>query len=200
MTADDIQSLIAEGEGETIEFKRTTGQRTAAAKTVCAFLNGRGGTVVFGVTPEGDLSGLDVVEQTIAQVVQELKKVEPFVPITPETVPLPSGRAALVLDVPLGPDRPYTYDGRPYVRQGPTTSVMPRSQADRFVEERRYRGRRWEEMPAYQTTAADLDASEVTRTVEEAIRRGRMDEPGTRNTVALLDSLGLMRDGELLNA
>lgn len=200
MTVDDIHALVAEGEGETVEFKATTGQRSDAAKTVCAFLNRKGGTLVFGVLPEGQLSGLDVTERTVAQVVHELKKIEPLVPINPDSVPLPNGRVALVLDVPLGPDRPYTFDGRPYVRQGPTTSVMPRSQADRFVEERRYRGRRWEEVPAYRTTPADLDASEVTRTVEEAIRRGRMDEPGTRNTVALLGSLGLMRDGELLNA
>ena len=77
---------------------------------------------------------------------------------------------------------------------------MPRAEFDRLIEERRYRGRRWEEMPAYRTTPNDLDTEEITRTAEEAIRRGRMDDPGTRNPIALLDALGMLRDGELLNA
>ena len=39
MTADRISELVATGESETLEFKSTTGQRSDAAKTVCAMLN-----------------------------------------------------------------------------------------------------------------------------------------------------------------
>ena len=35
-TADRISELVAAGESETLEFKRTTGQRIDTAKTVCA--------------------------------------------------------------------------------------------------------------------------------------------------------------------
>ena len=45
MTADRISELVATGESETLEFKRTTGQRSDAAKTLCAMLNQRGGHV-----------------------------------------------------------------------------------------------------------------------------------------------------------
>ena len=51
MTADRISELVAACESETLEFKRTTGQRSDAAKTLCAMLNHRGGHVLFGVTP-----------------------------------------------------------------------------------------------------------------------------------------------------
>jgi len=53
MTVDDIQKMIADNEGEVFEYKATTGQRVEGCRTLCAFLNGRGGTVVFGVTKEG---------------------------------------------------------------------------------------------------------------------------------------------------
>lgn len=200
MTIQELESLAAEGESETLEFKATTGQRTEAAKTVCAFLNGEGGTVLFGVNARHRVVGQRVVEKTAEEVVRELKRIEPFVPISPEVIPLQNGRAVLALSVPLGRDRPYAFDGRAYVRQGPTTSLMPQDRYARLLEERSHPTRRWETQSAYRTTVADLDHAEITRTVDEAIRRGRMDEPGTRDPEDLLIGLELLREGELLNA
>ena len=57
MTKADVEKLIADDEGETVEVKETTGQRGDACETLCAFLNKDGGTVVFGVTKKGKLTG-----------------------------------------------------------------------------------------------------------------------------------------------
>ena len=57
MTFAEIQNLIRAGESATVEWKKTTGQRTEAAKTACAMLNGNGGYVLFGVTPDGRPAG-----------------------------------------------------------------------------------------------------------------------------------------------
>lgn len=50
MTLDQMKTLAASGESETLEFKETTGTRREAAITVCAFLNHSGGQVLFGLT------------------------------------------------------------------------------------------------------------------------------------------------------
>ena len=47
------QAHYPNGESETVEFKRSTGQSTTAAKTLCAMLNGTGAMVLFGVTDKG---------------------------------------------------------------------------------------------------------------------------------------------------
>jgi len=47
---EELRKLVERGENEQVEFKKSTGQRTSAAKTVCAMLNGLGGFVIFGVT------------------------------------------------------------------------------------------------------------------------------------------------------
>ena len=65
MTPEQIAALVAGGESEMLEFKSTTGTRREAVKTVCAFLNHRGGEVLFGVTPEGNVVGQQVGERTI---------------------------------------------------------------------------------------------------------------------------------------
>ncbi|HEY7035159.1 MAG TPA: ATP-binding protein [Thermomicrobiales bacterium] len=46
----------------------------------------------------------------------------------------------------------------------------------------------------------DLDTSEIVRTVEEAIRRQRLEDPGTRSSRELLLGLGLIEDRSILNA
>ena len=50
MLLEELQKLVAAGESENLEFKKTTGQRIEAAKTFCALLNGLGGFLLFGVS------------------------------------------------------------------------------------------------------------------------------------------------------
>ena len=52
MTPDEVATLTASSESETLEFKETTGTRREATMTVWAFLNQNGGQVLFGVAGE----------------------------------------------------------------------------------------------------------------------------------------------------
>ena len=54
---EDIKELIAQTENEQVEFKETTGQLERGMETLCAFLNGEGGTVLFGITDKGKIIG-----------------------------------------------------------------------------------------------------------------------------------------------
>lgn len=196
----ELNQLVAQGESAHLEFKRSTGQLAAGVKTVCGMLNGTGGFILFGVSDRGDVVGQDVVAHTIEGITQELRRIEP--PAFPdiETVPLENSRSVIVLRVPRGGSGPYTYDGRPYVRQGPTTSVMPRERYEQLLLERMHATRRWENQPAQGFTIDDLDHQEVIRTIEEAIRRQRLGDPATRDIEELLLGLGLIYEGQILNA
>lgn len=66
--------------------------------------------------------------------------------------------------------------------------------------ERMHHDRRWENQSADGWSVEDLDANELRTTVEEAIRRGRLEDPGTRDPRDLLRGLGLFRDGVLWRA
>ena len=63
MPLEKLKELIVKGESENLEFKKTTGQRTEAAKTACALLNGQGGLVIFGVSDKGELIGQQVTNK-----------------------------------------------------------------------------------------------------------------------------------------
>ena len=77
---------------------------------------------------------------------------------------------------------------------------MSRDEYNRMLLERLHGESRWENQPVERWTVADLYVAEITRTIEEAIRRGRAEDPGTRDPAELLRGLGLMRDGQLLRA
>ena len=99
MNLRELKDLISDNESERLEFKRSTGQRTEAAKTVCAMLNGLGGFVLFGVTNQGELIGQQVGTKTLEDITSELRRIEP--PAFPdiETINLKKGAAVVLLTV-----------------------------------------------------------------------------------------------------
>ena len=200
MNLQELTALCSQGESEQLEFKRTTGELSGGIRTVCAMLNGAmPGFVLFGVGDNGRVSGQNVSTETLENVANELRKIEP--PAFPdiETVPVETGRTVIVLRVPGGTGL-FTYDGRPYHRVGPTTTRMPQQLYERRLLERFHSSDRWENRPAEHLAIADLDEKELLRTVEEAIRRQRLEDPGIRDPETLLVGLGLIEDGALLNA
>jgi len=200
MTHEQLQAIVAAGESETLEFKKTTGQRSEAMHDLCAMLNHRGGRVLFGVDPQGQIVGQQVSDRTIEELAQEIQQIEPPVFPTVERVDVGSGRQVLSVTVPSGANRPYSYKGQAYKRVGNTSPKMSRDEYNRMLIERVHGERRWETEPADRWGADDLEKAEITRTVDEAIRRGRLEDPGTRDPLALVRGLGLMRDDVLLRA
>ena len=195
-----IKAMAAAGESETLEFKSTTGARREAAATVCAMLNQRGGHVLFGVTPQGEAAGQQVSERTIEALSAELGRIDPPAFPSIERLPINEDRELVLIDVSPGPAKPYQYRGTAYRRVGNTTVAMPTEEYNRVLLERMHSDQRWENQPAGGWSVADLDEEEIRRTVDEAIRRGRLADSGTRDPVELLRGLGLYRDGVLWRA
>jgi ATP-dependent DNA helicase RecG len=195
-----VIAWAAAGESETLELKRTTGERRDATRTLCAMLNHRGGRVMFGVGPDHRVSGQDVSDHTLEEVAQELKAIDPPVYPSIERVPVGDGREVLVVSVSAGPNRPYRYKGQGYRRVGSASQILSRNEYERMLLERVHGELRWENTAAAGWTVADLDVVEIRRTVEESIRRGRVEDPGTREPDRLLRGLGMVKDGALLRA
>jgi ATP-dependent DNA helicase RecG len=200
MTLDEPRNLIAAGESQTLEWKASTGQRSRAMETLCAMLNGEGGRVVFGVTPEGRLTGQEVGDDTLAQLAAEIREIQPAVVPDLDVVPVAAGRSAIVLTVPGG-GGPFTYRRKPFLRLGPTTSEMPAELYELRIAEKLHGTTRWENQPCPpDVTLADLDADEIRQTVQTAQRLGRLGAVPAADLEAILTGLDLMADGRLLNA
>lgn len=195
-----IAAMVMAGESETVEFKATTGTLRQAAMTVCAMLNGCGGHVLFGITQDGRIVGQQVNDRTIEQVSAEFRRIDPPAYPEIERLPVASNRAVIAITVRQGATKPYQYRGTAYRRVGNTTLAMSADEYNRILFERMHSERRWENQPATGWTIEDLDVAEIRNSVAEAVRIGRLNEPGNREPEELLRGLGLFRNGVLLRA
>lgn len=85
---DIIKQIIAEKENRQVEFKETTGQLERGMETLCAFLNGEGGTVLFGVTDKGKIIGQEVSDKTKRDIAEAINRLEPATTVHISYVPL----------------------------------------------------------------------------------------------------------------
>lgn len=121
MTPDQIAAWAAAGESETLEFKKSTAEKDRACRTLCAFANGLGGRLLFGVTPSGKLTGQTVADHTLEELAQEFQGFEP--PLFPlvERVGIGAEREVLVLTVARVARAPVAFRGVAYERVLNTT-------------------------------------------------------------------------------
>jgi hypothetical protein len=133
-----VAVLISNGEGSTVEFKRQLpekGDRIGPMKTIAAFANGAGGTMLIGVADDGAIIG--VGDHPIRRSLDRLTNL-----ITECVRPLPDfgcevveiiGNAVILINVASGSQAPYGVgtterDVRYYIRRAATT--FPASSAD----------------------------------------------------------------------
>jgi len=198
---DGLVNLARQGESPTVEFKKSTAEKDRACRTLCAFANGQGGQLLFGITPAGKLAGQHVTDRTMEELAQEFQGFEP--PLFPDMqrIQLETGLEIISLQVSHPANVPVSFRGVPYERVLNTTRVMPRANYQRLLLESMHATNRWETQPAANWTIDMLDAGEITLTIEEAIRRGRSEDPGTRDPLSILRGLGLLAgDGQLSRA
>jgi len=160
-----LQAWVEQGESETQEFKLSTGQRTDAARFLCAFLNHRGGRVIFGVDAQGYIVGQDVSDKTLADIAHELRALDPPASPNIERIALASGREVLAVTVERGVRRPHTFRGEAYRRVGTTNRQLSREEYGQILLEQLHSTVRWESEPATGWTIADLDATGGSRLI-----------------------------------
>ena len=200
MTLAEIKALAAAGESETLELKRSTGERRTGMRAVCAMLNHRGGRVLFGVEPDGRVTGQVVGEDTVEKLAAELNEIDPPAFPSIDRVIANGRREVLVVTASVGQQQPYSHRGQAWRRVGNTNRAMSRDEYHRVLLERLHGQFRWENEHVPDWTVDDLDRTEIVRTLDEAIRHRRAEEPETRDPKELLRGFGLIHGGRLLRA
>jgi predicted HTH transcriptional regulator len=166
----DLQSLLGSEPAKSLDFKKDLSSRTAFLKTLVAFANGAGGTVLLGVDPAG--RAVRGVADPLAM--EEAVRRAAGRGIRPRLAPnveIFSWRQVHLIAVRVhpGPERPYSL-----VEGGPTSGVYVRSGAEdrlatpEMVEELRQSagGRGFDEQTRPGTGLEDLDREAM----EEAFR------------------------------
>jgi len=107
MNRAELDALVEQGEGVRLEFKRTLSSAHRIARTLAAFANTAGGTLLIGVADDGRLVG-------VSSELREMRKIEeatdslinPPLAVSYQTL-APDGRKLLILSVPESDEKPH---------------------------------------------------------------------------------------------
>lgn len=187
---DDIRKLASGDEGGRTEYKLITGQLERGMETLCAFLNGEGGTVLFGVADNGKITGQEVSDKTKREIAEAIRLFEPFATITVSYANIPDTDKQVIA---LYAEeqrymRPFTYKGRAYQRIESVTSVMPQDKYNHLLMQRggKYS---WEAIPNPDLQISDLDENVIIGAVRAGINCGRLPETTIREEIpAILEN------------
>ncbi|MFZ1708634.1 MAG: ATP-binding protein, partial [Anaerolineae bacterium] len=115
---ENLHDLIAQGEGQRVEFKRSLAELETGARSVTAMANADGGIVLFGVRDDGTISGVEMGAQTKERVVQAVTaNTDPTLYPSVEVVKL-GEQIIILVTVPESQDKPHLVQGRAYKRVG----------------------------------------------------------------------------------
>lgn len=201
MNLRQLQALAKQGESETLEFKKSTALLRAIFETICAFLNGKGGTILIGINDKGELIGQDVSDNTRQEIAKELHKIEPPVHLETHYVSLDKNKTVIAIQVIANAHAPYIYDGRAFQRHQSTTSKMPQHRYEQLLVARGQLNYSWENMIAEGYKITDLDREEIFKTVTGGISENRIPASAQRDNIkAILKRLELIEGDQLKNA
>ena len=108
--SEKLSELVKKGESEEVEFKKSTAQLDRALKSVCSFLNHKGGRVYFGIS-KGKIVGQAVSDQTLKSVSQKIRqRIKPEITPGIEVLEVEEKRIIEVI-ISEGKNKPYFLDG-----------------------------------------------------------------------------------------
>ena len=167
-------------------------------QSLCAFLNGEGGSVVIGIRESGAVVGVTDPKKIIDAAKRELQQ-----RLTPPsawafTTFEHKRKSVIVVEVPRGPRPPYVWGNVIYIRAGAANRAASPKQISELITTRMV-GERWERLPALGVELRHLDRREIAETVDNAVKRYQRPISPSAPELALED-LGLSAAGQLRNS
>ncbi len=186
-------------EDEYTEFKKTTSELKEGMESIAAILNKHGhGTLYFGVGPDGEVRGQDVSESTLRKISQAIgNSIDPAIYPTVTHEKTPDGRDYVKVAF-SGNDGPYACNGKFRIRVADEDVLMSPWQLRLGFREAENRINPWDGR-ASDKTIEDVDEDTLRKFVERGQKEDRIPF-GYTNAREVLERLGLIKDGKLLNA
>ena len=132
----DLQSLISQGENQSLEFKSAKAHANSLAKEMVAFANTSGGAILLGVEDDGSISGLPDDknhEEWVSNIARN--NVVPALSLGIEQQFI-DAQSVLYIAVPKGPEKPYqTQQNQFLTRVGSTNRIATQGELMRMFQQ-----------------------------------------------------------------
>lgn len=182
-------------ESQTVEFKETW--RDEYLKTICAFMNTKGGVFYIGIDDNANVIGVDNIKKLLEDLPN--KVMNAFVLNIDIEVEQEKGIQFIKMNIPKS-NVALSYHGKFYTRSGSTTQELKGAALQRLLL--RANNLSWDEIGVENATFEDIDKETVSLFVRKSIENNRLplgiDHINTRQ---LFQNLKLLtKEGELTRA
>ncbi len=182
MTRNQLDDLIAQGEHTRLEFKRQLSSAQRIARTLAAFANTSGGTLLIGVADDGKIVGVPSEFREVSKVEDATDRfVQPALTVSYETL-TPDGRTVLIVTVSESNEKPH------YVIDEAAKRTIYVRAKDKSVPTNKL-------IITPDSANADLIQSPATRTLIQYLRK---NDSVTADKFARLINISDYRAGKLL--
>ncbi|MFH1505886.1 MAG: ATP-binding protein, partial [archaeon] len=182
----EINALIKQGEGYALEFKEQISDNIS--KDICAFANANGGKILLGVDDDGRIKDLRDDNKKRSKIQDYARNICPALVVNVEKI-----GDILVVAVPEGKDKPYSVNGRFFMRQGANSQQLDRDEIrDLFRQERKLL---FDERPNHKF---DLDKDLNNSRFDDFLGKARISPVLGKRDV--LENMQLLEEGYLRNA
>ncbi len=163
-----LLDLLKDLESPSAERKRTAGDRSAIRKAICAFANdlpgdGKPGIVFVGVENDGTCANIEI-DDDLLKLLADMRN-SGILPIPSMEVDqrVLDGCKVAIVQVDPSRDPPVRYQGRCWVRVGPSTREATPDNERRLIERRRAADLPFDRRRALDATLDDLDLNFLQR-------------------------------------
>lgn len=185
-------------ESENVEFKKSIAQLSKSMDDIVSILNKSGeGVLYFGISPNGEICGLQVTEHTLNDVAENIQtSIKPTIYPKIEKIQLDGKSVIRVMF--SGNERPYSSYGRYFKRVFDRAEEMSAEELKETFASLDYASS-WEN---HKTNFGieDVDHDALKRFYKQSVSYGRLDPLPSYDEQELLSALGLFSEGKLTNA
>ena len=193
-----IKDLINQDESEQLDFKDVV-RKDVIGKTICGFLNNKGGQLLIGISDNKDVKGLNDATKFQIEIEQFLLK--ELVPEAPVMVSVENynDKQLLLIKVWEGSRQPYIFKGSIYYRRHSRTIQASSKEISKLIHKRKETEIHWERQSALGVELEDLDLEEIKKTMQSAMLNYKMKDI-KREPIDFLSDYGLYQNGNFTNA
>ena len=162
MNKKDLLNLIKEGEGQNLEFKESFDKE--CIETLVAFANASGGRIIFGITDNGNIKGMNFGKETIKNWLNEIKtKTEPFLLPDFEIIKLDAIQI-VVFEIKEFPLKPVSFKQRVFIRKGNSNQKCSLSEiSEIYLKTKRSS---WDFYLNKEYSVQDLDQNKILKVIK----------------------------------
>lgn len=195
----EISELIRHSERENIEFKTSLSEKDAILKTISAFSNKMGGTILVGVTDDSNIVGIDIGRNTLENLANDIKRemdppIFPFIDYSEI-----DEKTVIGIEVSESSTKPVFYRDKAYIRVGRSNQKLSSTEI-RILITNENSITSWDEQVLEEANFEDIDGKKLSSFLKLAAAKRNLGIDPSISPEEALNRLNLTKNGKLTNA